>query len=147
MKIIENNTREPKNILEKVTTQLLSLFNIAFLEIVFSTAQRKVAARTKKSPVLISAEIFCICIRTSPSSMIPIAINCCFVIFSLRNMNARTSAYIGRVLCRNAARTPNVILSPAKKSQKANPPPIIPISRRFFHEVCLKFFCFFVFCK
>jgi len=90
--IMENKTREPKNILEKVTTQLLSLFNIAFFEITFSTAQSIVAAKTKKSPVLISAERFCICIRINPNNIIPIASSCCFVIFSFRNMKANMSA-------------------------------------------------------
>ena len=86
------STREPKNILEKVTTQLLSLFSIAFLEITFSIAHKIVAARTRKSPVLISAESFVICITTSPSNMISMAISCCFVIFSFRKMTARIAA-------------------------------------------------------
>ena len=90
--IIEKSTREPKNILEKVTTQLLSLFNIAFLEIVLSAAQKTVAANIKKSPALISAERFVSCIKTNPDNIIPMASNCCFVIFSFRKMNARIAA-------------------------------------------------------
>src|SRR3989339_1583956 len=90
--IIPNKNNEPKNILEKVTTQLLSLLSIAFFEMTFSTAQSIVADNTKKSPIFISFEIFVNSIKTKPNNIIPIAINCFFVIFSLRKINANIVA-------------------------------------------------------
>lgn len=89
---MENKRSEPKNILEKVTTQLLSLFSIAFFAIRPSIAQRTVAAKIKKSPVLISAEIFVSSITKSPRSMMAVAKSCRFVIFSFRNMKAKMIA-------------------------------------------------------
>ena len=91
-KIMANRIIEPKNIRLKTTTQLLSLFSIAFFAIVFSIAQRTVAPRTSMSPIRISAENFDNCIRSKPNSMISIAINCFLDIFSLRKMNARIVA-------------------------------------------------------
>lgn len=43
---------------------------------------------------------------------------------------------------RKAALVPRVNFRPEKKSQKARPPPIIPIVRRYFQETFLKVFCF-----
>ena len=131
---------EPKNIRLKTTTQLLSLFIMAFFAIVFSIAQRIVAPKTSMSPILISAESFDNCISNNPNSMMSIAINCFFPIFSLRKMKANMVAYIGRVLCRNAALPAIVILSPVKNNQKAILPPKAPINRRYFQETLLNFF-------
>lgn len=138
--IIANRIIEPKNILLNTTTQLLSLFNIAFFAMVFSIAQRIVAPRTSMSPILISAESFDSCIKRSPNSIMSMAISCFFPILSLRKMKARIVAYIGRVLCRNAALPAIVNLSPVKNNQKAMLPPNTPIRRRYFHETFLNFF-------
>lgn len=88
MMIIENNKSDPKNILLNVTTQLLSLFSIAFLEIVFSSAQRTVADKTSRSPILMSGVSFARFISTSPKIIISIAISCFFVTLSFKNIIA-----------------------------------------------------------
>ena len=91
-KIIEKRSIDPKNILEKVTTQLDSLFSMTFFDIVFSIAQRIVAPRIRKSPALISAESFVNSMMKSPSSIMPRAVSCRFVIFSFKNMKPKISA-------------------------------------------------------
>lgn len=91
-KMIAKRIREPKNILEKVTTNGDSLLIIADFAIVFSVAQRAVADRTRMSPILISRGRVVACMTISPRSIIPTAVSCCLVIFSFRKMKARMHA-------------------------------------------------------
>lgn len=82
------------NILAKDTTKLDSPFTIAFLAIVFSTAQRTVALITNKSPkdgLDQNSEGF-ICaryIRKVPTNITAKAKICFLVIFSFKNKNAK----------------------------------------------------------